>query len=331
MSHLSTKNYPSKENILARIPEIEIFRRYLGVQVDEKSYFRNPMRQDRRPTCIFIRKADGRLRMKDCAGYFEGDCIDLVMKLNNASYQKAIEIIWKDFKAGTITKLQSTEEVKKMQGYKAYKKTIFNVKIRPWDYENLSYWEEYCLGKITLEKFKVYPIDILWVGNKFDQNIRYRWDEEDPGYGYYFGDGEWKIYFPKRSSYRFLSNTSKIQGINQLINTSYIVITKSLKDVMCLDLFNIPAIAPQSESIVLRDIDQIVKYYKQTYVLFDNDWPGMRSIIKYKYHGAIPLMFPRSYLKDYGIKDFSDYLKKYKVQKAKQLINEITSKRRAES
>ena len=55
-----------------------------------------------------------------------------------------------------------------------------------------------------------------------------------------------KIYQPY-SNFKWLSNTSAsdLQGLSQLPDRGdTLVITKSLKDVMCLDIWDIPAIAP---------------------------------------------------------------------------------------
>jgi len=60
----------------------------------------------------------------------------------------------------------------------------------------------------------------------------------------------------------------------------YIVITKSLKDVMCLYEFGIPAIAPCSENLFLTEsqYEKIKKKFKRILVLYDNDRPGMSAM-----------------------------------------------------
>ena len=60
----------------------------------------------------------------------------------------------------------------------------------------------------------------------------------------------------------------------------YLVITKSLKDVMCLYEFGIPAIAPCSENLFLTEnqYEKIKRKFKRIYVLYDNDKPGMSAM-----------------------------------------------------
>src|SRR5690606_12407025 len=99
----------------------------------------------------------------------------------------------------------------------------------------------------------------------------------NPIYGYYFGKKEgveqWKIYFPKKRSHRFLLNTSVIQGLKQLPKTGdVVVVTKSYKDVMALYELGIPAIAPQAESVVLtrKQGETLTKRFK--YIITNGDW-----------------------------------------------------------
>lgn len=152
-----------------------------------------------------------------------------------------------------------------------------------------------------------------------------------PIYGYYGGKKEgvelWRIYFPKRKSYRFLSNwdSKKIQGIKQLPNEGkLLVITKSLKDTMCLYSLGIPAIAPNSETLFIPDsmYEDLKSRFKNIVVLYDNDLAGVSNMRKIRdRYGAKCMWIPRSY----GAKDISDFHKKYGRKKtldlAKQAIN----------
>jgi hypothetical protein len=322
---IGTTNYPSLSNILLRIPELDIFRKYLGKMVYEGESFTNPLREDNSPTCNFHRKADGRLRMKDHAGYFAGDCVDLVMVVNRVNYKKALRIIWDDFNAGTVTRVSGLTDAQLLQNSHVSTRAVFSVKRRAWDHDNLKFWSDYFIDQPLLEKFNVAPIEILWIGEgTYVQNETYRWDPNDPAYGYHLGKGEWKIYFPKRKHQRFFCNTNAVMGMNQLnTDSKFLVITKSLKDIMVLSMFDIPSIAPHSEGIVLHDIDKILNYFTEVFVLFDNDMPGKRGTLKYAHEGCTPLLIPNKLRLDYGIKDISDYIKFFKYTQTNDYINEI--------
>jgi len=100
----------------------------------------------------------------------------------------------------------------------------------------------------------------------------------------------------------------------------YIVVTKAMKDVMCLYEFGIPAIAPCSENQFLTK-DQYIslcKRFKHVYLLYDNDLPGISAMNKF--HKEFPelncLMLNRN-----DAKDISDYRKLYGYKKTLDLIN----------
>lgn len=59
----------------------------------------------------------------------------------------------------------------------------------------------------------------------------------------------------------------------------FLVITKSLKDVMTLYEYKIPAIAPCSENIFITEsqYDRLKTKYKHILLLYDNDSAGLHS------------------------------------------------------
>jgi len=62
----------------------------------------------------------------------------------------------------------------------------------------------------------------------------------------------------------------------------YLVITKSLKDVMALYEFGIPAIAPCSENLFVTEAQysRLKAKFKRIYLLYDNDLPGVSATRK---------------------------------------------------
>ena len=55
----------------------------------------------------------------------------------------------------------------------------------------------------------------------------------------------------------------------------YLVITKSLKDCMCLYEYGIPAIAPNSENLFITDkqYQKLKQKYRKIFLFYDNDLP----------------------------------------------------------
>ena len=61
----------------------------------------------------------------------------------------------------------------------------------------------------------------------------------------------------------------------------YVVITKSMKDVMCLYSLGIPSIAPTSENCFLSEAQyhKLKERFKYIILLYDNDRPGLKAAI----------------------------------------------------
>jgi DNA primase len=85
-----------------------------------------------------------------------------------------------------------------------------------------------------------------------------------------------------------------------------IVITKALKDVMCLSMFGIPAIAPMSETSVVSDsvLEDLKESFQHVYALYDRDKVGKIALLNLRSRGVEPLMMPKG-----TTKDFSDLCK----------------------
>ena len=100
----------------------------------------------------------------------------------------------------------------------------------------------------------------------------------------------------------------------------YLVVTKSLKDVMTLYTLGVPSIAPISENCFLSEsqYNRLKGRFECIIVLYDNDRPGLRAMvsIKKKFPDIIPLWIPW----EYKAKDISDFYAKYKHDKTVDLI-----------
>ena len=101
---------------------------------------------------------------------------------------------------------------------------------------------------------------------------------------------------------------------------NYLVVTKSLKDVMCLYEFGIPSIAPCSENLFLTEAqyNRIKTKFKRIFLLYDLDIPGVKAAkrIKQSFPDITVLLTPWN-----SAKDFSDYRKKYGYAKTLDLVN----------
>ena len=114
-----------------------------------------------------------------------------------------------------------------------------------------------------------------------------------------------------------------LQGANQLPKEGgkYLVITKSLKDVMVFYELGITAIAPCSEHMFMTDnqYNKICSKFEHIICCYDNDLAGVNGLNKiHKAHPELKVCFiPRKY----NAKDISDFYKLYGKDKTLKLIN----------
>ena len=208
------------------------------------------------------------------------------------------------------------------------RKSLIQVQFGRWHPELKDYLKSYGIGKEQCEKFNVFPPQKVWVNKR----LIYTFSKNDPALAYYFGkakNGEerWKIYFfSRRGRNRFLTNTNRINGWVQIPEKgTTLIITKSLKDVMCLDVLGYDAIAMQNETTepYQRIVEDIQSRFDSVWSFYDFDEPGIRlaNTLKKKYN--LPYLFltnGKYNTHDYGSKDISDYIKENGLQKAEELL-----------
>jgi len=319
----------TRELLLENNTQETYFEHYLGVPI-KKGLFRSPamIRKDINPTCAFYKDKKGRLIYKDFAGP-TFDFIGCVMYLYGCNYYNALKIIANDFNIINYTNLEKHQPKIQYTNTVLEKTTrakIF-VTIKDFTTEELDWWKSFGISLSTLKKFKVFSIDEVYLNGVFIIKST----TKNPIFGYYGGqtkekDYLWRLYMPNKIKNRFISNwpASMIQGIKQLPkNGNYIIITKSLKDVMSLFEFGIPAIAPNTENIFLteKQYEKLKLRFNDIYLLYDRDLPGVTAAqkIRKQFSDIKVLLMP-------GSKDFSDYVKKYGILKTFNLI-ELWQKR----
>lgn len=302
------------EFILKRIGEEEIFERYGNGLKVQTGMFRSTLRVDRQPTCRFYRSGKNKLILHDFTGHFHGDCIDLVQRITRLGFHDALRDIAKTF--GIIS---GTPRHPVISGVSIGPRVLCDLRIKsmPWDAQHLDYWEQYGVTISTLEKFDVVPAQRVWLNGHVYYNRDFT-KKNEVVFAYRFGSLDYKIYFPQRATKRFLHNNPDIlQGYNELpLYGDIVVITKAMKDVMCLHEFDIAAIAPMSETQVVTDsvLEDLYSRFRKVISLYDRDRTGYIASLNYRKRGIKSLMMPRrvgdNSMKPQGItKDFSDLCK----------------------
>lgn len=244
------------------------------------------------------------------------------MEKYNCDYHTALKIIAKDFGYIKGSSVKKTT-VKIQPKFEGDKQTFIQIEAKDFSESELKWWSSFGITKDVLYRFKVYSCNAVFLnGNIFAQSAQHC-----PIYGYYFGKKknieQWRIYIPKRKEFRFIGNvsTKTIQGYKQLAKTGkLVIITKSMKDVMCLYSLGVPAIAPNSETQFISDkvLEELKQRFKFIVVLYDNDLPGIKGMkrIKKEHPELTYFWIPRKY----NAKDISDFYHQYGREKTIEFI-----------
>lgn len=318
----------TKELLLRHYPEEQYMSFYLGVPITKK-LFKSPLRVDHRETCSFYRNEKTGLRFKDFGNGSNLNFLDVVMAQNSCSYYKAIQIIANDF--GIV---KSANEASKKLSKPIYSGEIIDdkepcdikVEIKEFTPKELLWWEDFGITEALLKEGKVYSIKSVFLNNI----PSYFSTEKCPIYGYFLGHEEgrelWKIYFPTKTKYRFLLNTSRLQGTHMLPKTGdLVIITKSMKDILTLRSMGFYAIAPQSENSYPKkeQMETLQKRFKRVLIMLDNDRPGMKAMATLrKMFRTLFYWIPWCF----KVKDISDFYKRYGKNQTIEFLNEMLRK-----
>ena len=325
----SSEDYLHTNVILSKITEYDIFMYYCPSFKELRKKFNSDLRSDKSPTVSII-PYNGKLLYKDFghpAHTF--DCFNYVKFKYNCTFIEALKIIDCDFK---LHLNNIKDAVNFTMGVMAYKQNktinyvqtpiIIKKKKRPWNKDDANFWSKYLVSKKTLISFAVEPISHFWINNN-------RFTCKSLSYAFRFKN-RYKIYSPYEEKNKWLSNTKKtdIQGYNQLPDKGErLIITSSLKDVMCLYSEGYSAIALQSEMQIpdKKLISELKNRFTTVDILYDNDFdnannPGQAMAKKIcDLYGLNNICIPN----EFGCKDPSDLVKETgNTIKLKNILNE---------
>ena len=314
----------TKELILSRFSEEQLMEYYLHIPV-KKGLFRSPLRRDKQPTCSFYRNKSGTLIFKDFATGQHLNIFDVVQSIFRCDYFESLRIIANDFGIVRDNALHKNPGKINLNPIKIKDKEISKIQIEVQEFTDgeLKWWGKYGISKDILKRFDVYSCKHVFLNDQLFAESQ----QHCPIFGYYGkkyqGLELWRCYFPKRTSFRFITNwpSKKIQGYDQLPKKGkLLVITKSMKDSMCLYSCGITACAPNSENLFIPDkvLEDLKNRFENIVVLYDNDRPGLYNMAKIrKEHPELTYVFIP---KRYGSKDISDF---YKDHGRKETLNLI--------
>jgi hypothetical protein len=262
---------------------------------------------------MFIYCTGGFYKFKDFSSGFQGDALELVKALFNLpSRGHAANKIINDYQDYLLhNDIPAVVEFKFHDKFK-----VVDYEMRHWNTQDSKFWTSFKISSSLLSKYNVVPLSFFTMEKKEEDGsmLSYKFTKAYT-YGYFREDGElYKIYMPKVTEKKFIKVQNYVQGIDQLkYEAKYLVITSSLKDLMCfnkLGIGNVECIAPDSENTMIGEsvMGKLSNQYSKIIVLFDNDEPGIKAAQRYK----------DKYGYDYVVldmsKDLSDSVKDHGVE-----------------
>lgn len=302
------------DDILSKVTEYDIYSRYIG-HFKIGLIYNSPFRKDKNPSFgIFYSKKSGRLLFKD---HGTGECGDVIkfvsLYTGITNYNDILNRIVKDLNITNNTVLKASKE------YKIPTETVIGVVRQDWTDVDKQYWSQFGITIDTLKKFNVSSIK-YYLCNGIVKAI---YKDTNPMYAYKVYN-HFKIYRPLADKYtKWRNNLTEIdiQGYEQLPESgNLLIITKSLKDVMCLYEMGYTAISPSSESTFIPDkvLKQLKKRFKRILICFDRDASGVKNMRKISLKTGLNGFLVH---KKYKSKDISDAVKNNRFEEIKNWLN----------
>lgn len=265
----------TKDEVFAVVSDEDIYSAYLGSAFyNRKGNITSPFREESVPSFSFIRRGS-KLLWHDFGSNETGDSIAFVMKMFNISFVDALHKIKSDIHSNICYSTYTN------QSYKPKKGAVISIIKRSWTQAGYGFWKQFGISPETLARFNVHQISCV-ITNDFVEYV----DELSFAYEHIYGKNKYyKIYRPLLKTKKFRSNIPLYvwSGINQLQYepNRELIITKSLKDVMCLHELGYKSISPQSENARMpKDVLQIINMFDKVYILFDYDRAGVSACNK---------------------------------------------------
>lgn len=299
--------------ILSKVSEYDIYAHYLG-QFKVGAIYNSPFRKDKNPSFgIYYSKRTKQLLFKD---HGTGECGNVVkfvsLYTGLTNYNDILKDIIKQLNITTDTKLDSSKQ------YIPSSETVIGIVRQKFTPTDINYWSQFNISEKTLKKFNVNSIK-YYLCNGIVKGI---YKEDNPMYAYKVYNN-FKIYRPLADKYtKWRNNLTEydIQGYAQLPSKGdTLIITKSMKDVMCLYEMGIPAISPSSESTFIPNdiLEGLKKRFKRIIILFDRDKAGVKYLRKMSLKTGLEGLLVH---KKFKAKDISDAIKANSFEEIKEWL-----------
>lgn len=310
MRRTITNGNLTKEFILSKISQVSIFSAYIGVDaeiiqhcIDTGEFISSPFRVDEHPSFGFRYDNRGKLKAKDFAGYFHGDCFDAAALVISEIIHKNVDISNKGWFIFILKHIAYTfrniiygkDKDENIEGIIAEgvnaarnRKPIIEFVPRQWNNYDKNYWGKFHVPISYLNTNFVYPVDYFYINRKVNPEPKYYYDNDrkDVCYAYMLGQDKRgiyniKLYFPNRKhgTIRFITNSNCLEGLLNLELNEYdsIIITKSTKDRISLRAYlDAIDLSISYGGTALRTIG-LVNIPHESYKLKQNEYDWLRA------------------------------------------------------
>lgn len=312
------KSKLTPEGILEKITEYDIFRYYIS----DRSWKVNvpmlsPLRKENNPS-FMIGNRSGKLQFIDFSDTsLKGDCFTFVkIMFNLENLDETLKVIDRDFGLG-ISASPVNDYKKIISEYKqpedlGKRYSLVQVITRPFNKEELSYWNDYHQSLDDLRAENVYAIKKVFLNKQLFSH-----KETELRFGYFY-NGFWKIYKPfadKKS--KWVPNNTPIttmDGLHNIKDCDLALVNKSKKDYMVTKKIFEHSCAVQNEGLGCfsdHNVEYLKTNSKKQVLSFDSDVTGVKNsqqITRMFDFGYLNV--PKIYLSE-GIKDWADLAKEH--------------------
>ena len=325
---MGLKQVITREYLVEKIGDENIFNYYFG-EFDLNRSYHSIFREDKKKSTGFYISKHGSIIYNDFTTCEKYDFVQFVMKLYGLSYYFALRQIAIDFDLIKGTKSSDKPAIiKHINKPKEKPEKIIKVGVVSFKEYHLNYWDQFGITKEELKENHVYAVNNLYI-NGYQIPTK----ENELRFAYLFKDEEkeyLKIYSPYDENYKWVSSVPLslvygLSGLHYLSDTLYI--TKSVKDCIVLKKFFTDCIAFQNESkdaCTKETMKYLKSKYKRIVLIFDNDKTGKAAAQWYKDNYDVePYFMPDSSYHNYGVKDCSDFVKRFGVDTFKKYLKYI--------
>jgi len=293
----------SLKDLLEKVTDYDIYSYYIGAFKLGK-LLNSPLRPDDKvPSFAIFPSKTGDLLFKDHGTGIAGNALKFIKLYKGVDTREQLE----------RELLRIVRKMNPMLGEvkPTHVKTVgsgptdIGIVRQPFTEVDKRYWKQFHISVDTLKHFNVFSIKYFLCNSV----VRGTYKETSPMYAYKVFD-KFKIYRPLTSKYtKWRTNLTNrhVQGLAELPQEggNLLIITKSLKDVMCLYEMGYHAIAASSETTFIpEDILQSLRSkWKHIVILYDRDRTGMLNARQYSRQYKFDAFFVH---KKFKAKDISD-------------------------